>query len=285
MIYRLVLKASGRNTILVGPTGCMYVANTSYGCSPWEVPWIHAQITNGGGVGAGIEAAYQVLLRKKKRTGEFPNIIVMAGDGGAADIGLQSLSAAMYRDHDFLYICYDNEAYANTGIQVSPTTPWGAWTTFTPAGPEVPMGHKIWPKDLARMIAAGHPDVKYVATASLAFPLDLLNKVRRGLNTRGAAFVHIQAPCPKGWVFPANMTVDVAKAAVETGMWLLYEISARKHRVTYQPKQRKPVQEYLSMMGRFDHLVPEHIARIQSWADLRCREAGFAPAGSLEQLE
>ena len=121
--YKLVAKAAGPNTIFIGPTGCMYVANASYLCTPYTVPWIHAQITNGGAVAAGIEAAYQVRIRKGKWEGELPNIIVMAGDGGTVDIGLQAMSALMYRGHDVLFICYDNEAYANTGIQTSPTSP------------------------------------------------------------------------------------------------------------------------------------------------------------------
>ena len=147
----------GPNTIFVGPTGCMYVANTSYLCGPWKVPWIHSQITNGGAVISGIEAAYQAMTRKGKYDGEFPNIICMAGDGGSSDIGLQALSAAMYRNHDVLFIAYDNESYANTGIQVSPMTPYGAQTTFTPPGKVVPEAKKLWPKDLVKMIAAGHP--------------------------------------------------------------------------------------------------------------------------------
>jgi pyruvate ferredoxin oxidoreductase beta subunit/oxalate oxidoreductase subunit beta len=275
LTYRLVAKAAGANTILVGPTGCMYVANTSYGCGPWRVPWIHAQITNGGGVGAGIEAAYKAMLRKGKRSGEFPNIIVMAGDGGAADIGLQALSGAMYRGHRILFICYDNESYANTGIQASPTTPWGAWTTFTPAGPVVPEGKTTWPKDLAKIMAAGHPAVRYLATATLGYPLDLLNKVRKALNTEGPAFLHIHAPCPKGWQFPAHLTVDIGKLAVDTGMWQLYEVVDRRFQVTHQPAKRKPVEEYLKRQRRFSHLTPEHIQTIQAWVDARAQEVSL----------
>ncbi len=132
--YRLVAKAAGKDTIFIGPTGCMYVANSSYLCTPYAVSWIHAQITNGGAVASGIEAAFKVLMRKKKYEGPFPNVIVMAGDGGSVDIGLQAMSALMYRGHDVLFICYDNESYANTGIQTSPTSPYGANTTFTPPG-------------------------------------------------------------------------------------------------------------------------------------------------------
>ncbi|MHB1407595.1 MAG: thiamine pyrophosphate-dependent enzyme, partial [Desulfitobacteriaceae bacterium] len=219
--YRLVAKAAGPNTIFLGPTGCMYVANTSYGCGPWAVPWIHTQITNGGAVASGIEAAYKAIIRKKKTDAEFPNIIVMAGDGGSSDIGLQALSAAFYRGHNILFIAYDNESYANTGIQTSPTTPYGAWTTFSPAGPVIPEGKKLMPKDLPKMMAHGHPELKYLATASLSYPLDLMNKVRKGLNAEGPAFLYIHAPCPKGWSFPADKTIEMGKLAVETGMFQL----------------------------------------------------------------
>lgn len=284
LTYRLVAKAAGPNTIFVGPTGCMYVANTSYGCGPWRVPWIHAQITNGGAVGAGIEAAYKALLRKGKKAGEPPNVIVMAGDGGAADIGLQALSAAMYRAHRILFICYDNESYANTGIQVSPTTPWGAWTTFTPSGPVVPEGKRLWPKDLPKLVAAGHPAVTYLATSSLAYPLDLMNKVRRGLAAGGPAFLHVHAPCPKGWIFPPSQTVEIGKLAVETGMWQLYEVKDHRFRLTHRVERRKPVEDYLKLQGRFSHLAPEHIQKIQAWVDARAEEVGIPavvpPAGA-----
>jgi pyruvate ferredoxin oxidoreductase beta subunit/oxalate oxidoreductase subunit beta len=273
--YRLVAKAAGPNTIFVGPTGCMYVANTSYGCGPWRVPWIHAQITNGGAVGAGIEAAYKAMLRKGKKEGELPNIIVMAGDGGSADIGLQALSGALYRGHRILVISYDNESYANTGIQASPTTPWGAWTTFTPSGPVIPEGKNLWPKDLTKMVAAGHPAVKYIATATLGYPIDLMNKVRRALNSGGPAFIRVHAPCPKGWQFPAHLTVDMGKLAVDTGMFQLYEVVDRKFRVTHSPARRKPVADYLRQQGRFHHLTAEHIQQIQAWVDTQAEEIGL----------
>ena len=271
LVYRLVAKAAGPNTIFVGPTGCMYVANTSYGCGPWAVPWIHAQITNGGGVASGIEAAYKAMMRKGKYTGERPHVIVMAGDGGSTDIGLQALSGMIYRGHDVLYICYDNESYANTGIQTSPTTPWGAVTTFTPSGPAVPEGKRLWPKDNAQMIAHGHPELKYLATASPAFPVDLFNKVRKGLNAEGPAYLHIQAPCPKGWQFPSNKTIEMAKLALDTGMFQLYELEDGKYKMSYMPKERKPVDEFLKLQGRFKHLKPEHIEKIQNFVDQKVK--------------
>ena len=281
LAYRLVAKASGANTIFLGPTGCMYVANTSYLCGPWAVPWMHTQITNGGAVASGIEAAWKALLRKGKKAGTRPNIIVFAGDGGTADIGLQALSGAMYRAHDFLFVCYDNESYANTGVQTSPTTPFGAYTTFTPPGPVIPEGKRLFPKDLVRMVAAGHPAVKYLATASIAHPFDLMTKVRKALATRGPTFLHLHAPCPRGWSFESERTVELARLAIETGMWTNYEIDAGLVTVTQRPRRRKPVETYLAAMGRFDHLTPEMIQRLQQFVDQKLQELGIevpAPA-------
>ncbi len=272
--YKLVAKAAGPNTIFIGPTGCMYVANASYLCTPYQVPWIHAQITNGGAVASGIEAAYQVMLRKGRREGELPNIIVMAGDGGATDIGLQAMSAMMYRGHDALFICYDNESYANTGIQTSPTTPYGGNTTFTPPGKKIPEGKKLFPKDPPQLVIGGHPAVKYVATASVAYPIDLINKVRKGLNVKGPAFLHIHAPCPKGWKFDESKTVEIARLAVETGMWNLYEWIDGEYKYQYRQKELKPVREYLKLQKRFAHLKEEHIAKMQAYVDAKQKTPG-----------
>ncbi len=267
LVYRLVAKAAGPNTIFLGPTGCMYVANTSYGCGPFAVPWMHTQITNGGAVASGVESAFKAMIRKGKYTGERPHVIVMAGDGGSSDIGLQALSGMLYRGHDVLFICYDNESYANTGIQVSPTTPWGAVTTFTPSGSKAEEGNKLWPKDNAQLIAHGHPELKYLATASIAYPIDLMNKVRKGLNAQGPAYLHIQAPCPKGWQFDSDKTIEMAKLAVDTGMFQLYELENGKYTVTHTPKKRRPVKKYIEMQGRFSHLKPEHIEKMQRFVD------------------
>jgi len=273
LAYRLIAKAAGKNTIFIGPTGCMYVANTSYMCVPWTVPWMHAQITNGGSIASGIEAAYQVMMRKGKYDGDFPNIIVMAGDGGTADIGLQAISGAMYRNHDILVISYDNESYANTGIQASSMTPYGSATSFTPPGITVPEGEKFWPKDITAMIYYGHPMVKYVAQASIAYPIDLMNKVRKALNKKGSAFIHVHTACPKGWRFDSSKTVDVAKLAIQTGMWVNYEIDEGKKTLDHVPTKREPVETYLKTQGRFNHLRPEDVQKIQQFVDGKVAEA------------
>ena len=273
LAYKLIAKAAGKNTIFIGPTGCMYVANTSYVCVPWTVPWMHAQITDGAAVASGIEAAYQAMIRKGKYKGDFPNIIVMGGDGGTADIGLQALSGSMYRNHDILVVSYDNESYANTGIQVSPMTPYGAATSFTPPGPKIPEAKKLWPKDLTALIYYGHPMVKYVANASIGYPVDLMNKVRKALNKKGASFVHVHTACPKGWRFEASRSIELAKLAIQTGMWINYEIDEGKKKLDHVPKEMKPVEEYLKVQGRFNHLRAEDVQKIQRFVDSKVAEA------------
>src|SRR6516165_8204447 len=215
--YRMTSKAAGDNTILVGPTGCMYVANSSYLCTPYNVPWAHTQIGSSGSFTAGVAAAYEAMIRKGKWKGAFPNIICEAGDGSASDIGLGSISGALYRNHDCLIICYDNEQYANTGIQASSRTPYGGMTTFPPPGPKVPEAKKLFPKELARMMAAGHPHC-YVATASVGYPIDLMNKVRKGLNHKGASFLMVYTPCQKGFVYETPRSIDLGRLVVDEAL-------------------------------------------------------------------
>jgi pyruvate/2-oxoacid:ferredoxin oxidoreductase beta subunit len=181
------------------------------------------------------------------------------------------MSAMMYRGHDVLFICYDNEAYANTGIQTSPTTPYGGNTTFTPPGPAIPEGKTLFPKDPPQLVIGGHPAVKYVATASIAYPVDLINKVRKALNVVGPTFLHIHCPCPKGWGFDEAKTVEVARLAIETGMWNMYEWENGEYRYQFRPKKYKPVREYLKMQQRFAHLADAHIAKLQAFVDAKVK--------------
>ena len=274
LCYKLVAKAAGPDSIFLGPTGCMYVANTSYLCTPFAMPWTHTQITNAGAVASGVEAAYQVLIRKGKYKGKLPNIVVMGGDGGSIDIGLQAMSAMMYRGHDALFVMYDNESYANTGIQTSPMSPYGAKTTFTPPGKAVPEGKKLFPKDAPQLVIGGHPAVHYVATASVGYPVDLINKVRKGLNQKGPAFVHIHSPCPKGWIFDAKETIKVAKDAVECGMWVNYEWERGEYKYQHIPKTYKPVKEFMKGQERYNHLTEEHIAKMQAFITAKIKAPG-----------
>jgi len=191
------------------------------------------------------------------------------------DIGLQAMSAMMYRGHDALFICYDNEAYTNTGIQTSPTTPYGSNTTFTPPGSAIPEGKKLFPKDPPQLVIGGHPAVKYVATASVAYPVDLINKVRKALNVQGPTFLHIHCPCPKGWKFDAAKTIEVARLAIETGMWNMYEWENGEYRYQFKPKRYKPVREYLKLQGRFAHLADVHVAKLQAFVDAKVKAPGI----------
>ncbi len=264
LAYRLILKAAGPNTVLIGPTGCMYVANShQFLTSPYAVPWFHTQLGGGGAAGIGTAAGFRALMVKGKRKVEPINVIVYGGDGGFADIGFSGLSMGMSYDYErLLYILYDNESYANTGIQASSTTPWGASTTFTPAGKVKPIGNERLKKNLALVIAA-HPGVRYVATATLWPPLDLMNKVKKALESGGPAFIHVLVPCPKGWFTLPEYAVEVAKLAVETGLWVLWEFENGKFRLTYKPAQRKHVRHYLELQGRFAHLKEEQIEEIE----------------------
>ena len=262
---RLVAKAAGGRTVFLGSTGCMYVANTSYYSTPWIAPWMHTQLGAIGSAAVGTAAGLRALMRKGKIPEEKINVVGLGGDGGAMDIGLSSLSGAMTHDQDLLIVLYDNESYANTGIQASSLTPWGANTTFTPPGTieKYRVGNPRHKKNAAQLIAAGHPDVKYVATASIAYPQDLISKIRKALAKGGPTFIHLLAPCPKGWGFPSDKTIDVGKLAVETGMWRLYEIVNGERRETYEPGELRPVKDYIRAQNRFSHLTDEDIEKIQ----------------------
>jgi len=262
---RLVAKAAGERSIFLGATGCMYVANTSYYSTPWVVPWAHTQLGAIGSATVGTAAGLRALMKKGKIPKEKINVIGIAGDGGTMDIGLSSLSGAMTQDLDLLIVLYDNESYANTGIQASSMTPWGANTTFTPPGrlEKYRIGNPRHKKNAVELIVSSHPNVKYAATACIAYPQDLIYKVRRALKIGGPTFIHILAPCPKGWGFPPNKTIYMGKLAVETGMWKLYEVVEGKHRETYKPSTLRPVSEYIRAQKRFAHLQDVDIERIQ----------------------
>ncbi len=262
--YRLLSKAAGPNTIFLGPTSCMYVANGhQYLTSPYAVPWYHTQLGGGGAAGTGTAAALRALMSKAKRKAEDINVIVYGGDGGFADIGYAGLSMAMGYDFKrLLFVLNDNESYANTGIQASSTTPWGATTTFTPSGKVKQIGNLRLKKNVALTMAA-HPGVKYVATSSLYPPLDFMNKVRKALDSGGPSFIELLTPCPKGWFFDPKDTIDLSKMALESRAWVSWEYSNGSFSLTYRPRKPTPVSEYLKMQGRFSHLTESEIAEIQ----------------------
>jgi pyruvate ferredoxin oxidoreductase beta subunit len=260
LAVRLACKAIGNNVIIANATGCMEVVSTQFPYTAWRVPWIHTLFENTAAVASGIEASLKVLKRKGRGPKSEVNVVAMGGDGGTSDIGLQSLSGALERGHDFLYICFDNEAYMNTGIQRSSATPFGASTTTSPAGKKS-IGQVTWKKNMPA-IAAAH-GIPYVATACPSYPFDLLDKVAKGVTVRGPAYVHILSVCPTGWRCAPDLSIRIGRLAVETGVFPLYEIENGKYKVNVSPANLKPVQDYFKGQGRFGHLSEETIKEIQ----------------------
>jgi pyruvate ferredoxin oxidoreductase beta subunit len=259
----MVMKAAGPNTIVISATGCMEIISSPFPQTAWKTPWIHVAFENAGAVASGVEAGIKALHRKGKLTGEKPNIIAFAGDGATADIGLQSLSGALERGHNLTYVCLDNEAYMNTGIQRSSSTPYGASTTTSPAGKQS-KGQRTFKKNVGA-IAAAH-DIPYVATASPAYHLDLMNKVRRALAVDGPAYLHIYSPCPTGWRSDPAKSVEIAKLSVQSRVFPLYEVIAGRYALK-NIKKPKPVEEYLKVQRRFRHLTPDDVQIIQDHVD------------------
>jgi pyruvate ferredoxin oxidoreductase beta subunit len=252
---RMATKVLGKRTIMVNATSCM-VANYCYVGAPL-FPYLHGLFENTGALLSGIDTGLKVL---NKRDGI--NLVGLAGDGGTADIGLQSLSGAVERGHKFLYICYDNEAYQNTGIQRSGTTPYAAITSTTPLGKNA-MGEArpLFRKDMVRIMAAHK--IPYAATASISHPLDYLRKVQRATEIDGPSYIHVLSPCPLGWGFPENLTIKIARLAVETCFFPIYEVeNGTKFRLNVDPKEKKPVEEYLKLQGRFRHLFKEEFREL-----------------------
>ncbi len=258
---RLVIEASGPNTIVVNNTGCLEVFTTKYPETAWGVPWIHSLFENCAAVASGVEAALKYIGTKDKI-----NIIAQAGDGGTADIGLQALSGMLERGHDILYVCYDNEAYMNTGVQRSGLTPFDTNTTTSPAV-SLSSGNPR-PKKPMPEIANAH-GIPYVATASVAFLQDIQRKVKKAVSIKGPKYIQIHVPCPLGWRHASEATMEVAKLAVETGLYPLIEYENGKLAAVRKIQQPKPVEEYLKTQGRFKHLLnnPEEIKKIQAIAD------------------
>jgi pyruvate ferredoxin oxidoreductase beta subunit len=269
LAMRIAMKALGKNTVVVSATGCMEVITSPYPQTAWEVPWMHVAFENASAVGSGVAAARKVLLRNGRISDKDTKLVIIGGDGATSDIGFQSLSGALERGHDFVYLCLDNEAYMNTGIQRSSATPAGAWTTTCPTGSHCD-GKSTAKKDLSAIVAAH--GVPYVATATPAHHLDLMNKVRRAANMSGPAFIHIFSPCPTGWRMLPNKVLDVCKLAVRTKVYPLYEVINGKCVIERKITKALPVSEYLKIQGRFRHLSEEQITKIQSDVDRKYDE-------------
>jgi pyruvate ferredoxin oxidoreductase beta subunit len=253
LTFHQVLRSAPGYVVASCATGCIEVVTTIYPYTAWNIPFIHNAFENSAATISGVEAAYQVLKRKGKIDKDI-KFIGFGGDGGTYDIGLQALSGAMERGHDMLYVCYDNEAYMNTGIQRSSATPFAADTKTAPVG-KVHKGKKQYPKNLTEIIIAH--DVAYAAQASPSHWRDLNKKVEKALDIEGPAFINILAPCPPGWRFPSDMGLELAKLAVETCFWPLYEFENRKRKLTFKPKQKLPLSEWTKHQGRFRHLHQE----------------------------
>ena len=250
---RMTMKALEKPAILVNATGCLEVASTIYPDTAWKVPWVHTLFENAAAVASGIEAS---LLKEGKA--DAVDIVAFGGDGGTFDIGIQALSGALERKHDFTYICYDNEAYMNTGIQRSGATPYGASTTTTPAGSKIP-GKMDAKKDLIGVCVAHGVD--YAATACVAYWNDYITKVRRAAAVKGPAVIHVLAPCPLGWRFETNQTIKLAKLAVQTRYFPLYEVEGGKYKLSMKVPKPVPLEEFLKPQGRFRHLFAPEFAQ------------------------
>jgi len=260
LALRLVCKALGRNIVVASATGCMEVVSTPIPFTAWRVPWFHVAFENAAAVASGIESGLKVLMRKGRIPRKKIVTIAMAGDGGTADIGLQALSGALERGHNFTYICTDNEAYMNTGIQRSSSTPFGASTTTSPAG-KVQMGQVTWKKNMAA-IAAAH-NIPYVATACPSYPIDLIQKVKKAANIEGPGYIQILSVCPTGWRSAPELSIKLGRLAVETGIFPLYEVENGKYHLSMDFPQLRAIKEYTKLQGRFRHLTDSMIEEIE----------------------
>jgi len=273
---RQVLLGANDQVVAGSATGCLEVSTTPFPFSAWKVPFIHNAFENSAATMSGVEAAYQALKRAGKIEKEM-KFVAFGGDGGTYDIGLQSLSGAMERGHNMVYVCYDNGAYMNTGIQRSGSTPFGAATTTSPAG-KVRPGKPQQRKDLTQIMAAHN--IPYVAQASISHWKDLVKKAEKAFAVEGSAFINVMAPCPRGWRTPNDATIEIAKTSVQTGFWPLYEVEDGEWTLNFKPKELKPITDFLKPQGRFrhlfkpgnEHLLEEFQAEIdKNWGRLKKR--------------
>lgn len=263
LALRQVAKAIGTPMIAVSATGCMEIISSPFPQTAWAVPWIHVAFENAAAVAAGVESGLKILVDKGRIPKKEIKVVAFAGDGGTADIGLQALSGAMERGHNFVYVCLDNEAYMNTGIQRSSSTPYGAMTTTSPAGKVTP-GQTTWKKNLPAIMAAHN--IPYVATASPAYYLDLMNKAKKASLIKGPAYLHIYSSCPTGWRHGADLAITVSRLVVETNIFPLYEIEEGRYTVR-KNNQPKPVADYFKTQRRFAHMTPDMLQTIQDRVD------------------
>ncbi len=276
IIVKLASFAFRGPTIVVSATGCLEVATTIFPYTSWAVPWIHNAFENAASTASGIEAAIKAMKKSGRLPYDHVDVVVFAGDGGTFDIGFQALSGMAERGHDVLYILYDNEAYMNTGIQRSGGTPKYAWTTTSPVGKVLP-GKMEWKKPIAEIMAAHR--IPYVATATPAHWLDLIKKVRKGLEVDGPAFIHALSSCNRGWRHDIHLTIEISRRAVDTCYFPLWEwspetgylLTDRSLAIARNPKLKQPIEKFLELQGRFRHLLkPENqhlVKELQEYID------------------
>lgn len=256
---RLLFKALGNKVIMMVPACCTTVIQGPYPFTSFAVPLQNILFESAAAGASGVVAAL------KQRKIDDVTVVSWAGDGGTVDIGIQALSGAAERGTNFIYICYDNEAYGNTGMQRSGSTPYGAWTTTTPSG------KKERKKDMP-LIMAAHK-IPYVATACTSYPLDFISKLRKAKEIEGTKYIHLLTPCPTGWRYDSSKTIEVGRLAVTTGLWVLYEIENGKFKLNspsdrlIDQTKRKPIKEYFALQGRFRGLSADDVGRVQKWVD------------------
>ncbi len=272
MSVKLIMEILGKNTIATSATGCLEVFSTRWPESSWKIPWIHSLFENSAAVASGVEAALKYMGKK-----DGINVIAQGGDGGTADIGLQALSGMFERNHDVLYICYDNGAYMNTGYQRSGLTPFDAYTTTSPSGKESFGNNR--PKKYMPEIAMAHR-IPYTAVSSAGYPMDLQKKVKKAMTIKGAKYLQVDVPCVPGWKYEPRYSVKLAQLAVQTGLYPLFEAEYDKIISVKKISKKVPVEEYLKLQGRFKHLFKDEagraeIEKIQKMADENIERYGL----------
>ena len=271
LAVRHILRATGKEVIVVTPTGCLETFSSPYGYSPWRVPWIHHLFENGPSVASGIAAALKAQKQDNVR------VLVIAGDGATFDIGFGALSGMLEREDDVLYICVDNGAYMNTGGQRSGATPLYSSTTTEPAG-KASVGKTQIKKDLPAIVAAH--GIPYVATASSAYLEDLQKKIKKAMTYHGSRYIQIDTPCPSVWGFPSDQTLEIGRLGVQCGLVPLFEMEHGEIRTIQKIKKKIPVESYLRPQKRFKHLFPEKgeseaLKQIQALADRNIEKFGL----------
>lgn len=261
LMRQTMIALEDKPVVVSSATGCMEVVSTLFPFTAWKVPFIHSAFENSAATMSGVESAYQAQKKQGKIDKDI-KFIAFGGDGGTYDIGFQSLSGAMERGHNMTYICYDNQAYMNTGVQRSSATPYGASTTTAPAGKKT-QGKQQFRKDLtATMVAHGIP---YVAQSSLGFWNNYMTKVQKATDVNGPSFINVLSPCTLGWPHDPKLTADLGRIAVDACIWPMYEVVNGKYKITYKPKEKKPATDWFKLQGRFKHLFkPENAHMLET---------------------